>query len=310
MLDFLLRRLFRAALTFWIVVTFTFVVLRVTGDPALSLLPDDTPPQVVRYYLERWGVDRPLHVQYLDYLRAIAAGDFGISFRDDRPAAQHVLERLPKTLLLMSAAFAIVVALGVGAGIVAGLCRGTPVDRAVMAFAVAGFSLPSFFLGLVLIFLFAVHWRVLPSSGSSTAAHLVLPAATLGVTGAAVIARFTRSAVLEVLGRNFVRAARAKGLGAARVILAHVLPNAAIPVVTVLGFGLGGLIGGSVITETVFAWPGVGRLLVSAVAGRDLNVVQLIVLMLASAMVVANLLVDLSYGLLNPRIRLVAGHEP
>lgn len=306
MLAFLLRRALRAVLTLWIVVTFTFVVLRVTGDPALSLLPDDTPPQLVKAYLERWGVDRPLGEQYVGYVRDIARGEFGISFRDDRPALDHVLERIPKTLQLTGTALVIVLVLGLGAGISAGLYRGTPLDRAIMAFAVAGYSLPSFFLGLTLIFVFAVNLRVLPSSGSSTAWHLVLPAVTLGTTGAAVIARFTRSAVLEVMGQPFVRAARAKGLGRARLVLAHVLPNAAIPVVTVLGFGLGGLIGGSVITETVFAWPGVGRLLVTAVAGRDLNVVQIIVLMLAASMVLANFLVDVSYGLLNPRIRLVA----
>ncbi len=306
MLAFLLRRALRAVLTLWIVVTFTFVVLRVTGDPALSLLPDDTPPQLVKAYLERWGVDRPLGEQYVGYVRDIARGEFGISFRDDRPALDHVLERIPKTLQLTGTALVIVLVLGLGAGISAGLYRGTPLDRAIMAFAVAGYSLPSFFLGLTLIFVFAVNLRVLPSSGSSTAWHLVLPAVTLGTTGAAVIARFTRSAVLEVMGQPFVRAARAKGLGRARLVLAHVLPNAAIPVVTVLGFGLGGLIGGSVITETVFAWPGVGRLLVTAVAGRDLNVVQIIVLMLAVSMVLANFLVDVSYGLLNPRIRLVA----
>jgi peptide/nickel transport system permease protein len=305
-LAFLLRRALRAVLTLWIVVTFTFVVLRVTGDPALSLLPDDTPPQLVKAYLERWGVDRPLGEQYVGYVRDIARGEFGISFRDDRPALDHVLERIPKTLQLTGTALVIVLVLGLGAGISAGLYRGTPLDRAIMAFAVAGYSLPSFFLGLTLIFVFAVNLRVLPSSGSSTAWHLVLPAVTLGTTGAAVIARFTRSAVLEVMGQPFVRAARAKGLGRARLVLAHVLPNAAIPVVTVLGFGLGGLIGGSVITETVFAWPGVGRLLVTAVAGRDLNVVQIIVLMLAVSMVLANFLVDVSYGLLNPRIRLVA----
>jgi peptide/nickel transport system permease protein len=303
---FLLRRALRAVLTLWVVVTFTFVVLRVTGDPALSLLPDDTPPQVVKAYLERWGVDRPLGEQYLGYFRDIARGEFGLSFRDDRPALDHVLERIPKTLQLTGTALAIVLVLGLGAGVAAGLHRGTPLDRAIMAFAVAGYSLPSFFLGLTLIFVFAVNLRVLPSSGSSTAWHLVLPAITLGTTGAAVIARFTRSAMLEVMGQPFVRAARAKGLGRARLMLAHVLPNAAIPVVTVLGFGFGGLIGGSVITETVFAWPGVGRLLVTAVAGRDLNVVQIIVLMLAASMVAANFLVDISYGLLNPRIRLVA----
>jgi peptide/nickel transport system permease protein len=306
---FLLRRLGRALFTLWAVATFAFVILRLTGDPVRSLLPDTATPEIVAAYTERWGLDRPMPEQYLRYLAALARGDFGRSFRDERPALETVAERLPKTLQLTGTAFLLVLLIGVPSGVAAALRRGSVVDRAVMAAAVAAHSLPSFLLGLAFMLLFAVTWRLLPSSGSSTLAHLVLPALTLGMTGAAVIARFTRAAVLEVMEQPHVRAARAAGHPMGAVIRRDVLPNAAIPLLTVLGFVIGGLVGGSIITETVFAWPGIGRLLATAVAARDLAVVQCIVLLLAAAMVAANLLVDVLYGWLNPRIRVAAAGE-
>lgn len=303
---FLLRRFGRAVFTLWAVMTFAFVVLRVTGDPVRSLLPDNVTLEVVAAYRERWGLDRSLPEQYARYLLALAQGDFGRSFRDDRPALESVLERLPKTLALTLTSFLLVLLIGLPAGVAAALARDTAMDRLVMAGAVAAHSLPGFLLGLLLILLFAVEWRLLPSSGSTTLAHLVLPAITLGTTGAAVIARFTRAAVLEVLEQPHVRAARAAGHPMGVVIRRDVLPVAAIPLVTILGFAIGGLVGGAIVTETVFAWPGIGRLLANAVAARDLAVVQCIVLLLATAMVAANFAVDLLYAWLNPRIRVSA----
>jgi peptide/nickel transport system permease protein len=296
----------RALITIWAVVTIVFVVLRATGDPVYALVPDDATPEVVALYRERWGLDRPVFAQYVSYWSAVFTGDLGRSFVDRRDALTVVMERVPKTLLLTGAALAIALAIGLPAGILAAVKRGTVFDRAVIALSVAGYSLPTFFLGLLAILLFAVELRWLPSSGSATPAHLVLPACTIGLHQAAIVARFARSSMLEVLGESYIRTAVAKGVPWPRVVAGHALPNAAIPLVTILGFSLGGLVGGALVVETVFAWPGVGRLLVTAVGARDLAVVQTCVLLIAAAMVTATLLVDLSYALLNPRIR-VAG---
>lgn len=299
----LLLKTGRALLTVLLCVTFVFVVLRLSGDPAETLLPDNTPPATVDEYRARWGLDRPLPEQYVLYLAAVARGDFGRSFGDNRDALEVVLERVPATLLLGGATFLLALAIGIPLGIVAAIRRNTAVDRAVMGFAVFGFSTPNFFLGILLILLFTMQLRWLPSSGSETWLHMVMPVFTLGTAAAGTLARFTRTAMLEVMGQPFLRTARGKGATEAIAIRRHALPNAAIPVVTVIGFQLGGLIGGALVTETVFAWPGVGRLLVSAVSGRDLAVVQAIVLLVAATMVTANYLVDLAYGLLDPRIR-------
>ncbi|MGL5114034.1 MAG: ABC transporter permease [Beijerinckiaceae bacterium] len=300
---FALIRLLRAVITIWAVVTIVFFVLRVTGDPVYALVPDDATPEVVALYRERWGLDQPLWAQYVNYWGAVFTGDLGRSFVDRRDALTVVMERLPKTLLLMGAALSVALLIGISAGTLAAIRRDTLVDRAVIAISVAGYSLPTFFLGLLAILLFAVELRWLPSSGSATAAHLVLPAFTIGLHQAAIIARFARSSMLEVLGESYIRTATAKGLARAQVVTRHAMPNAAIPLVTILGFSLGGLVGGALVVETVFAWPGIGRLLVTAVGARDLAVVQTCVILIAAAMVTATLLVDLSYAALNPKIR-------
>jgi len=306
MTRFLLVRLVRALLSVWLVVTVTFVVLRITGDPVQSLLPvETTPPEIIAYYRSLWGLDRPLWEQYLGYWQGIASGTLGRSFADGRDAVGIVVERIPNTLVLMGWTLVVMLAIGLPAGIAAALRRGTWIDRGVMAAAVAGHSLPGYLLGILLIWLFAVELRWLPSSGHGTWAHLVMPVLTLALYHGAVIARFTRAAVLEILGQPHVLAARAQGWRERAVIRRDVLPNAAIPLVTVVGFFLGGLIGGSIIVEWIFAWPGIGRLLITAVAARDLAVVQALVLLFAVTMIAANLMVDLSYALLNPKIRVV-----
>lgn len=304
---FIAVRTGRALFTIWAVVSIVFVVLRVTGDPVYALVPDDATPEVVALYRERWGLDRTLLEQYLAYWSALVTGDLGRSFVDRRDAVIVVMERVPKTLLLGGAALLLAIAIGLPAGILAAIKRDTWVDRAVIATAVAGFSLPTFFIGLLAIMLFAVELRWLPSSGSATAAHLVLPAATIGLHQAAIVARFARSSMVEVLGESYIRTAAAKGLPRRGVVFGHALPNAAIPLVTILGFSVGGLIGGALVVETVFAWPGVGRLLVTAVGARDLAVVQVAVLLIAATTVAANLAVDIAYAFLNPRIRLGSG---
>ena len=303
MIRFVLLRAGRALVTILLVVTFAFVVLRLSGDPALLILNVDAPPEAIAAFRHAWGLDQPLWVQYVDFIRNAATGTLGQSMRDGRPAAAIVLERIPATLALTIPALLIKLAVGIPAGVHAALHRGTWIDRAVMAAAVAGFTVPSFVLGLVLVLVFAVQLGWLPSGGQDSALSPILPVLTLGIGGAAILARFTRSAMLEVLGQPYIRTATAKGVPWRAVIRGHALPNAAIPTVTIVGFMVGSLLAGAVVVESVFSWPGVGRLLVTAVSNRDLAVVQCILLLVAATMVTANLVVDLLYGLLDPRLR-------
>ena len=303
MTRYILLRLARALLTITLVVTFAFVVLRLSGDPAMLILNVDAPAEAIAAFRRAWGLDQPVYRQYLAYVANVAAGDLGQSMRDGRPAAALVAERIPATLLITLPALLMKVGLGVPAGIHAALHRGSWIDRAVMAAAVAGFTIPSFVLGLVLVLVFAVQLGWLPSGGQDSPLSPILPIITLGVGGAAILARFTRSAMLEVLGQPYIRTATAKGVPWHRVVRAHALPNAAIPTVTIIGFMVGSLMAGAVVVESVFSWPGVGRLLVVAVSNRDLAVVQTILLLVACTMVTANLAVDLLYGLLDPRLR-------
>jgi peptide/nickel transport system permease protein len=303
MVRFLLLRFGRAALTVGLVVTFAFVVLRLSGDPALLIMSIDAPPEAIMAFRKAWGLDDPIWLQYLRYFSAIAQGELGQSMRDGRPAIQLVAERIPATLALTLPALALKLGIGIPAGIYAALHRDSLMDRVVMVTAVAGFTVPSFVLGLVLVLVFSVQLGWLPSGGQDSWRHAILPVATLGIGGAAILARFTRSAMLEVLGQSYIRTASAKGVPWAAVVRGHALPNAAIPTVTIVGFMVGSLIAGAVVVESVFSWPGVGRLLVVAVANRDLAVVQCILLLVAITMVTSNLIVDLLYGVLDPRLR-------
>lgn len=301
----LVSRLLRALVTAWIVVTITFFVLRVTGDPVLSQFsPETTPPEIIDYYRRLWGLDQPLWAQYVTYLEGLVQGRLGTSYSDGRPVAGIIAERLPDTLLLMGLSFLVMLVIGLPAGIFAAFRQGRALDRLVMSLAVASYAMPSYVLGVALIWVFAVEFRLLPSSGHGTAGHLVLPLLTLATANAAIIARYARAATLEVMGQPHVLAARAQGWPMGAVIRRDILPNAAIPLVTVMGFIAGGLVGGSIIVEWIFAWPGIGRLLIDAIAARDLAVVQALVLLFAGAMIAANFLVDLSYVLLNPQLRL------
>jgi peptide/nickel transport system permease protein len=296
-------RIVRAMITIALVVTFAFVVLRLSGDPALIIMGPEAPPEVIAAFRKSWGLDDPIWMQYFDYFGAIAKGELGRSMRDGRPAIALVVERIPATLALTIPALLLKLAIGIPGGIFAALHRGSLIDRAVMIGAVAGFTVPSFVLGLVLVLIFAVQLGWLPSGGQETWRHAILPIVTLGIGGAAVLARFTRSAMLEVLGQPYIRTASAKGVSWRAVVLSHALPNAAIPTVTIIGFMVGTLIAGAVVVESVFSWPGVGRLLVVAVANRDLAVVQCILLLVAATMVTSNLIVDFLYGFLDPRLR-------
>ena len=307
MTGFVIRKLLRTLFTLFLVVTFVFFVLRLTGDPVSAMMPDDTDPAILDELRKQWGLDRPLGVQYLEYWFNLLQGDFGNAYRDGRPAIEIVAERIPATLKLTLTAFAFIVIAGFPLGIFAAVNRGTAIDRGIMTISVTGFSLPNFFLGILLIFLLSVTLRLLPAYGSDHWYNLIMPVITLGTAGAAVIARFVRSSMLEVLNAPYIRACRARGMTERAIIWTVALPNAAFPTITIMGFMVGTLIGGSIVTETVFAWPGIGRLLIDAVTARELAVVQTVVMITAASMVFANLAVDLLYLVIDPRRRYASG---
>jgi ABC-type dipeptide/oligopeptide/nickel transport system permease component len=275
------------------------------GDPARAAMGQRADPEALARIRQEYKLDRPLAVQYATWMGRLARGDLGTSFREQRPVAEVLAERAPATLRLALAATLIAVALGVGAGALAAARPGSALDHALMGAAVLGISTPVFWLGMMLALVFAVTLGWLPVSGygDGALAHLVLPALTLGALHTGTVARMTRSSLLEVVRQDYVQAARAKGLSERVVLLKHALRNALIPVVTVIGIGLADLLVGAPLTETVFAWPGLGRLLVAAVGQRDLPVVMGAVLVFAVVYVVGNLLVDLAYLAIDPRTR-------
>lgn len=300
---FVFLRLLRSLATLWLVVSVVFVALRVNGDPANALLPDDASAETIAAFHRLYGLDESIPVQYGRYIAALASGEFGISLQERRPVTEMVGGRIAATLRLGLTAVVIAIVLGIPAGVLAALNRNTAIDRLLMGLAFIGQSAPNFFVGIMLILLFSLQLRALPSAGSDTPAHLILPAFTLATGLLAGLARMTRSSLLDVVQQQYIRVAYAKGLRTRAVIVRHALRNAAIPVLTLFGLSVGTLIGGAAITETVFAWPGVGRLAVSAISVRDYPVIQFVVLMVAASVVAVNLLVDVAYGLLDPRIR-------
>ena len=275
------------------------------GDPARAAMGQRADPATLERLRRDYALDRPLPAQYAAWLGRVLRGDLGESFREQRPVTEVVLERLPATARLAVAATLISLIVGIGLGAVAAVRAGTAVDHLVMAFAVLGISTPVFWLGMMLALVFGVTFGWLPVSGygDGSLRHLVLPALTLGALHTGTVARMTRSSLLEVVRQDFMATARAKGLPESIVLGKHALRNALVPVVTVVGIGLADLLVGAPLTETVFAWPGVGRLLVAAVGQRDLPVVMGAVLMFALVYVLGNLLVDLAYLVIDPRMR-------
>ena len=300
---FLARRLAQALVVVLGVSVVAFFILHLTGDPALLLLPPDATAEEIRNFRDAMGFNDPFVVQYWRFFRGAATGNFGESLRHGAPAMRLVVERLPATLELAGAAMAIALCVALPAGIVSAVRRNTPVDYVSTVVALLGQSMPTFWLGIMLILIFSVRLNLLPSSGRGGLPHLILPAVTLGLFTTARMMRLTRSGMLEVLGQDYIRTARAKGVNESPVIWKHALRNAAVPIVTIAGIELGALLGGSVITETIFAWPGVGRLSVQAIYNRDYPVVQAAVFLLSTTFVVVNLLVDVAYTYLDPRIR-------
>ena len=305
---FLVKTL-RAFLTTFLLVVFVFFVLRITGDPAQAMLPDDATEEDYIEFRQLWGLDKPLMEQFYIYCKNFVHGDFGQSYKDGRDVFEIISQRLPKSVWLMGMSIIFSIVVGLPLGIYAALHRNSFGDRFVMGAAVFGFSMPNFFLGIMFILIFSMKLHWLPSAGSDTWLHLLMPMITIGMTRMGSYARYTRSAMLNVLSKPYIITAKAKGANRNRMVYLHALPNAAIPIVTVIGTSIGHMVGGSVVIENVFAWPGVGRLLVSSVAVRDLPVVQAIVIIMGLAMVLANLLVDFTYGLLDPRIRVTAGDK-
>ncbi len=304
MTSYLARRFSQSLLVLLGISFVVFAILHLTGDPTLVLLPPDASPEDVKRFREAMGFNDPFFVQYARFMRGALQGNFGESIRHGEPAFHLVVERLPATIQLAGAGLGIALLLAIPAGIVSAVRRNSLIDYVSTVIALLGQSMPTFWLGIMLILVFSVQFNLLPSSGRGTLMHLILPAITLGLFTTARITRLTRSGMLEVLSQDYIRTARAKGVGDPPIVWKHALKNAAIPIVTIVGIELGTLLGGSVITETIFAWPGVGRLSVQAIYNRDYPVVQAAVFILASTFVIVNLLVDVLYTYLDPRIRL------
>lgn len=304
MARFLARRLLLTIPVLLGVATLVFSLLHlVPGDPAQAMLGESATPAEMAQLRSRLGLDQPLHRQFLRFLSGAVRGDLGASFRTNQSVTRAIAERLPATLELAAASMAVAVIVAIPLGIAAAVRAGTFVDLAAMSTALLGISIPGFWLGPLLAIVFSVSLGWFPVSGRGTLGHLVLPAITLGAPLAAVLARITRASVIEELGELYVLAARARGASRARAVLRHAARNGLIPIVTVVGLQAGAVLTGAVITETIFAWPGVGRLLVQSIGFRDYPLVQGCILFIAVAYVAVNLLVDVIYGFLDPRIR-------
>ena len=299
----LASRLAQGVLVVLAVVTVVFVVSRVVGDPIQYLASDESTPEEIEALQDLFGLNDPIYEQYGNFLWDLARLEMGRSFLTGRSAVDEVKMRAGKTLQLGFAALVFSLLLGVPLGVIAALRRGTPADWFSRLLAVLGQATPNFFLGLLMIFFFSVQLGWLPTGGAGGIKHLIMPTIVLGMLTSAAVMRLTRSAMIDVMGTDFIRTARAKGLRERTIIWRHALRHALLPVATILGIQMGRLIAGSVIVETVFAWPGVGRLTISAINGSDYPVVQLAIMVIASTIVLANIAVDLSYRLIDPRIR-------
>lgn len=303
MLTFLLGRTLLAIPTLFGASIVVFALVHLTGDPALLMLPPETPPDQVEAFRDRLGFNDPLPVQYWGFLQGAAQGDLGESIRFREPALELVLGRLPATLQLAFLSVLLATLIGIPLGVLSAATRGTWVDTSARSFFFIGQGIPPFFLGLLLLVVFSIQLGVLPSGGRGGLQNLVMPVITLTMFLLASIARLTRGGMIQALQSDFVRTARAKGLAPRKVLFKHAVRTTLIPVVTMIGLQLGHLLGGAVVTETIFAWPGVGRLVVDAIYNRDYPIVQAAMLVIVALFVLVNLLVDLTYGFLDPRIR-------
>jgi peptide/nickel transport system permease protein len=300
---FVLRRFIHALFVVFGVLTVVFFLVRLAGDPTPLLLPIGATQDEIDRIRRELGVDQPFYNQYYRFINRAVQGDFGMSVRYNQPAFGLVVERLPATLRLTGVAFVFMVIISLPLGILAARRKDSIVDLASSGAALFGQSVPTFWLGIVLILLFSVKWPLFPSSGYQGIESLILPGITLGAFSASLLTRMTRSSLLEVLGENYVTTARAKGLSEWVVILKHSLRNAAIPIVTIMGLQMGPMLGGAIVTEQVFGFPGMARLVVQAVLNRDFPVVQAFVVVVSVLIVLINLIVDILYCYLDPRIK-------
>jgi ABC-type dipeptide/oligopeptide/nickel transport system permease component len=298
-----LSRLAQGVITAFLVFTAVFFIMRLSGDPTLLYLPPEATQEDIDRFRQEKGWDQPLIVQYANYMGDVVRGDFGNSLSYKTSALDVVLERLPATLELTLAAFALTVLIAIPAGLIAAVKPNTIVSRFTMVLALIGQAMPGFWLGVMMILLFSVALGLLPTGGRGTPAHLIMPAIVLGSWGAAKITRLTRAGMSDVLREDYVRTARGKGLQERTVLWRHALQNSLLPVISALGLTVGAMLGGAIITETVFAWPGVGRLIVQSVLKRDFPVVQVAVILLAVIFILSNLVVDILYTVVDPRIR-------
>ncbi len=298
----ILRRVLRAVAALLVVTAVVFTLLHVSGDPAYILLTPEATAEDRAVFRAEYGLDRPLWVQYGRYLGRLAQGDFGQSLSFRMPAAVVALERLPATLELTLAAMVLAVVVSLPAAVLAAMRRGTLFDRVLMGLTLIGQTVPTFWLGMVMILVLAVRFHLFPASGRGGVLHLVMPATALALWLTALLARVTRSEMIEALEQDYVRTARAKGLTEYGVAARHALKNALLPIITVMGLQFGGLLGGAVMTETVFAWPGVGTMILDAILKKDFPVVLAGVVIVAMGFIVVNLLLDLLYTVLDPRL--------
>lgn len=304
MLRYFLHRVLLAMPVLLGVATLVFSLIHlVPGDPAQAMLGDGAAPTDIAELRTNLGLDQPLLTQYVTFLRHAVTGDLGKSFRTGQPVTTMIIERIPATAELAIAAMLVAMVIAIPLGVVAAVWRGTAVDYSAMTFALAGVSIPNFWLGPLLAIVFAVELGWLPVSGRGTLAHLVLPAISLGLALAAILARMTRASLLDELGELYVRAARARGVSNAAAIIWHALRNSMVPLLTIIALQFGAVLTGAVITETIFAWPGIGRLLIQSIGFRDYPMVQGCILLIAVTYVTVNLITDLMYGVLDPRIR-------
>jgi peptide/nickel transport system permease protein len=304
MIRHLALRLALALPALWLVLTLVFLLIHIVpGDPVQQMLGEGARAEDLQQLRHALGLDQPLHVQYGKYLSGLLRGDWGQSFRFQLPVFQVVRQRYPATLELACVSLLVCVAIGIPAGVLAAHRRGRAADRAVGVFTLFGLSVPNFALGPLLVLIFSIHLGLFPVSGRGSLLHLVLPALTLGAALAAILTRMVRTAMMEELGSDYVRTARAKGLPESAVLFRHAFRNALIPIVTILGLQFGTLLAGTIVTESIFAWPGVGRLAVQAIQARDYPLLQGCILFIALSYIVVNLLTDIFYALVDPRVR-------
>ncbi|MGG0719817.1 ABC transporter permease [Robertmurraya massiliosenegalensis] len=303
MLDFIVKRILQVILVVFLALTVVFFLIRLSGDPTTLFLPPDAPKEQIEEYRDLLGFNRPLYVQYGEFMFSAVQGDFGESLRSGEDALELVLQRMPATFQLALSALILSLFIAIPLGVLSAYKRNTLFDRASVGITVIGQAIPNFWFGLILIFIFAAQLKMLPSSGGGSVAHMVLPVITLALYSISRFVRFTRSAMLDVLSKDYIRTSKAAGAPTSSLIMKYALKNSLIPIITLIALDLGVLLGGAVITEAVFSWPGVGRLLYQSLMNRDFPIVLAGVFIIAIIYAVINFIADILYAYVNPQIR-------